>query len=336
MSDGAGQSDLLDQINEVAREARALIEAAEGPSELERARLQTLGRKGSLSALLKLPGQASSPEERKALGQALNGAKRELQALIEERRGALGATAGGGLAADVSLPGRREEHGGLHPLSVVEREVLRVMGALGFEVAEGPEVEDEFHNFIALNIPPHHPARDAEENFYLEDELLLRSQTSTVQIRTLQATQPPVRIVAPGRVFRPDTVDATHHYMFHQVEGLAVEEGLSMRDLKATLLLFFRGLFGEDVGLRLRPSFFPFTEPSAEVDVYFPDKQSWVEIGGCGMVDPAVFEAVDIDPERYQGFAFGLGLERIAMRHFQVPDIRAFTDNDVRFLRHLA
>lgn len=214
---------------------------------------------------------------------------------------------------------------------------------MGFEVVEGPEIEDEFHNFNALNIPPNHPARSEADNFYLSDDLLLRSQTSTVQIRMMETRKPPLRIIAPGRVYRPDTVDASHHYMFHQLEGLAVDRGLTMKDLKTTLVLFFSGLFGEDVEIRLRPNFFPFTEPSAEVDVACTfckgegcstcQNKGWIEMGGCGMVDPNVFAAVGIDPEEYTGFAFGLGIERLAMRRYGIPDIRLLTENDVRFLK---
>ncbi len=206
---------------------------------------------------------------------------------------------------------------------------------LGFEETEGPEIEDEFHNFVALNIPAGHPARDEKDNFYVDEGRLLRTQTSTVQIRTLETRPLPLRIVALGRVYRPDTVDATHHYMFHQIEGLAVDKGLTLADLKATLLEFMRALYGPEVGIRLRPSFFPFTEPSAEIDVEFPGR-GFVEIGGSGMVDPNVFEAVGVDPEVWSGFAFGLGIERLAMRRFGVPDIRRFTECDARFLRQLA
>ena len=326
----------VDEIRAEVAACRALLDEAAQGGDLERARQQVFGRKGALTAAMKILGRAE-PGDRRELGQLLNRSKQELQAHCDALLAASKKDAPADAVAgeDVTLPGRRSGRGALHPLTQIEREILRVFGALGFEVAEGPEIEDEFHNFIALNIPEDHPARDEGDNFYLDSGQLLRSQTSTVQIRTMQEREPPIRIVAPGRVFRPDAVDATHHYMFHQVEGLAVDKGLSMKDLKATLLLFFRGLFGDDVGLRLRPSFFPFTEPSAEVDVFFPDKDSWVEIGGCGMVDPAVFEAVDLDPDVWTGFAFGLGLERIAMRHFRIPDIRLFTENDSRFLTNL-
>ena len=217
--------------------------------------------------------------------------------------------------------------------------ILDVFGRMGFEVAHGPEVEDEWHNFNALNIPADHPARDPVDNFYMggsEDDVtrLLRTQTSTVQIRTMEAHKPPLRIVAAGRVYRPDTHDATHYSMFHQVEGLCIDEGVSMVDLKTSLMQFARAMFGPEAEARMRPSFFPFTEPSAEVDmkITVKGKTQWMEIGGCGMVDPAVLEAVGIDPERYTGFAFGLGVERIAMRRYGIADIRWMYENDARFL----
>ena len=310
--------------------AQDALRAADSTENLARARNAALARLGALMELLK-----SAPrDEKPRIGAALNAAKGALLAAASEREQEL-ASGAQAPSMDITLPGVAMQQGSLHPLSQMERRVVEALRHLGFSVADGPEVEDEFHNLIALNIPEDHPARDPADNFYLAGvPWLLRSQTSTVQIRTMQGGQPPFRVCAPGRVFRPDEVDATHHWMFHQVEGLAVDEGLSMADLKGTLLLFFRTLFGNDVELRLRASFFPFTEPSAEVDVFFPGR-GWVEMGGCGMVDPAVFAAVGLDSTRWSGFAFGLGLERLAMRHFGVPDIRHFTDNDVRFLRQV-
>ncbi len=327
--------DPLEIIADVGAACRQAILDAGDASALVHVRHEVLGRNGRVAALMDLL-QTAPREEKRDLGQALNRLKAELTALYDGRAAALGAGDGADARReDVTVPGRPQRAGALHPLTRVEREVVRVFATLGFEVTEGPEIEDEFHNFVALNIPPHHPARDESENFYLEGvPHLLRSQTSTIQIRTMERRKPPIRVCAPGRVYRPDEVDATHHYMFHQVEGLAVEKGLTMADLKATLLLFFRGLLGDDVEVRMRPSFFPFTEPSAEVDVRFPGR-GWVEAGGCGMVDPAVFQAVGIDALEWSGFAFGLGLERIAMRRYGVPDIRLFTENDVRFLRQL-
>jgi phenylalanyl-tRNA synthetase alpha chain len=217
-------------------------------------------------------------------------------------------------------------------------ELTELFGRMGFAVAAGPEVEDEFHNFIALNIPRQHPARDPLDNFYLnsapstQHSALLRTQTSTVQIRVMETQQPPIRVVIPGRVYRPDTHDATHLSMFHQLEALVVDKGVTMVDLKSTVMQFVKAYFGQDTKVRFRPSFFPFTEPSAEVDVYFEDRQRWIELGGCGMVHPNVFKAVDIDPEEYSGWAFGFGIERIAMRKYGIEDIRLFVENDVRFL----
>lgn len=328
--------DPLETIQTVGEACRQALLDAEDVASLQAARQEVLGRKGRFVALTDLIKTA--PKERKGqVGQAVNGLKKELAELVEQRQGELGVSAatGGVSSIDVTLPGTAPAVGALHPLTKIERHLVRVLASLGFEVTEGPEIEDEFHNFEALNIPSHHPARDESENFYLRGlPHLLRSQTSTVQIRTMEAESPPIRVCAPGRVFRPDTVDATHHYMFHQVEGLAVDRGITMVDLKTTLLIFFKALFGDDVELRLRPSFFPFTEPSAEVDVHFGEK-GWVEIGGCGMVDPNVFRSVGIDPDEWTGFAFGLGIERLAMRQFAVPDIRYFTENDVRFLKQL-
>ncbi|NRA95968.1 MAG: phenylalanine--tRNA ligase subunit alpha [Planctomycetes bacterium] len=328
--------DPLETIQTVGEACRQALLDAEDVASLQAARQEVLGRKGRFVALTDLIKTA--PKERKGqVGQAVNGLKKELAELVEQRQGELGVSAatGGVSSIDVTLPGTAPAVGALHPLTKIERHLVRVLASLGFEVTEGPEIEDEFHNFEALNIPSHHPARDESENFYLRGlPHLLRSQTSTVQIRTMEAESPPIRVCAPGRVFRPDTVDATHHYMFHQVEGLAVDRGITMADLKTTLLIFFKALFGDDVELRLRPSFFPFTEPSAEVDVHFGEK-GWVEIGGCGMVDPNVFRSVGIDPDEWTGFAFGLGIERLAMRQFAVPDIRYFTENDVRFLKQL-
>lgn len=327
--------DLLAQVEEVVSGCKAQIEAASDAAALDTAKNETLGRQGRMAGLMELLKTAPN-EAKRTLGQRLNAAKKEVQEVFDARQGSLGSSgAASGPAVDLSLPGIRPALGARHPLKRIETRVVDVLASLGFEVAEGPEVEDDFHNFIALNIPEDHPARDAGDNFYLKGlPYLLRSQTSTVQIRTMETAEPPLRICAPGRVFRPDEVDATHMFMFHQVEGLAVDRGLTIRDLKGTLLKLFRSLFGDDVEIRLRPSFFPFTEPSAEVDVYFPGR-GWIETGGCGMVDPAVFEAVNLDPDEWSGFAFGLGLERIAMRQLGVPDIRLFTENDVRFLGSL-
>jgi len=352
---------LLDAVSE--------IEVAPDEEALEQLRVRYLGRSGVLRALIgkiaELPASG-----RAAAGKRLNEIKVSLESKIESRRAVLRAKPPPRAFFDVTLPGVPIGRGSLHPLTLVTEELLAVFGKLGFRLARGPEVETEFYNFEALNIPRDHPARDREENFFLveridpararvrtegpmagfsrapeADSLLLRSQTSTVQIRVLTRERPPVRVVAPGRVFRPDTVDATHHFQFHQIEGLAVDEGISFADLKTVLVLFAKELFGERQQVRLRPSFFPFTEPSGEVDFlcWFCGgsgcptcKQAgWIEMGGCGMVDPNVFEAVGVDPERYTGFAFGIGIERLAMLKYGVRDMRLFTENDVRFLEQL-
>jgi len=236
----------------------------------------------------------------------------------------------------MTLPGRRPRVGHRHIISQTIEEITEIFARMGFTVAYGPEVEDAWHSFDALNIPPANPARDPLDTFYIGPDTILRSHTSTVQVRVLETTPPPVRVVAPGRCYRPDTMDATHTFMFHQVEGLYVDEGVSMSDLKSDLEVFCKAYFGPEVRTRLRPSFFPFTEPSGEVDLLFhyPDgSEGWIELGGCGMVDPNVLEAVGCDPERYTGYAWGLGIERMVMRKHNIPDIRLLFQADVRFLR---
>ena len=233
---------------------------------------------------------------------------------------------------DVTLPGIAPRLGHRHPLTQTADELIDLFGRFGFRVARGPEVEDIHHNFDALNIPPAHPARDPLDNFYLSEATMLRSQTSTVQIRVMEAQPPPVRVIAIGRVYRPDTVDATHSFMFHQIEGLMVDRGVTMADLKTVLRLFARSYLGEEVQIRFRPSFFPFTEPSVEVDMLWHGGDRWVEMGGAGMVDPNVFRSVGYDPEEVTGFAFGLGIERLCMRRHGIDDIRLLYQNDIRFL----
>ena len=329
-------------IDDMKKQALADLDCVSDAAALEAWRIRYLGRKGPVQDLMKelknLP-----KEEKPVFGQLVNKLKVELKDAHAAAREKLGSVPKAGeRPVDVTLPGIAPLVGTRHPITQMMEEMISCMKSLGFEVAEGPEIEDEFHNFNALNIPEDHPARSEADNFYLSRNQLLRSQTSTVQIRVMESRRPPLRIIAPGRVYRPDTVDASHHYMFHQIEGLAVDRHLTMRDLKATLMQFFAGLFGEDLDIRLRPNFFPFTEPSAEVDVACPfcrgkgcatcQQKGWIEMGGCGMVDPNVFRAVGYDPEVYTGFAFGLGIERMAMRRFGIPDIRYLTENDVRFL----
>ena len=319
------------------------IDAAGTAEDLKEVRNRYLGRKrgqikDALAYISKVPAEA-----RGAFGKMVNVAKGELQKAIREREGGLEATgAAKAPAVDITLPGERPARGSIHPITRTFRDIARSFERLGFSWVSGPEVETARYNFDGLNIPAGHPARDREENFMITPDVLLRTQTSTVQVRVMEGRQPPIRVVAPGRVYRPDTVDATHHFMFHQVEGLMVDEGVSFSDLKTVLDLFARDFFGPKTEMRLRPSFFPFTEPSAEMDITclfcagkgcsVCKRTGWIEVAGCGMVDPAVLEFVEIDPERYTGFAFGLGADRLAMIRHRINDIRLFTENDVRFL----
>lgn len=316
--------------------ATAFAAVADAPS-LEAARVEFAGAKsGRLKAAQKLLGGIDAADK-PAAGKLFNDAKGAVTALLEAAQDRLTGTATQALEpVDVTLPGEPVRLGHFHPITQTIRRVQEIMGRLGFESVDGPEVEDQWHNFDALAIPPEHPARDPLDNFYLAtaraaDPLLLRSQTSTVQIRVMENREPPLRIVSLGRVYRPDTADATHYPMFHQVEGLLVEPGITMAHLKSVLRLFASSFLGGDVHVRFRPSFFPFTEPSVEVDMEWGGR--WIEMGGAGMVDPAVFKAVGYDPDVVSGFAFGLGVERIAARRYGVDDIRDFYRNDVRFLR---
>ncbi len=326
---------LLEDLEALEARARADIDAVGDADALERFRITYLGSRGAVKdamARLKEVPRADKP----AAGKRANEVKNAIQALYDAAKPSVGAAAGAaGARTDVTLPGTDLRIGRPHILTQTIGEITEVLGRMGFDVAYGPEVEDEWHNFIALNIPASHPARDELDNFYITPGVLLRSMTSTIQARVMEKTAPPVRVTAVGRCYRPDTVDATHHFMFHQVEGLYVDRDVSMADLITCLDQFCKAYFGHEVHTRLRPSFFPFTEPSAEVDMLFhrPDGTTeWIELGGCGMVDPNVLAACDIDPETYTGYAFGLGIERMAMRKHGIPDIRLFTENDVRFL----
>jgi phenylalanyl-tRNA synthetase alpha chain len=336
------------RVEAVAGEARAAIGRAASSSELESLRVKYLGRSGALTQILKSLGTLPA-EERPLVGAAANEAKRELESLLDARLAeALEAERRRQrerARPDLTLPGRRPPRGSLHPLTRVRDEIVSVFMGLGFSVAEGPQIETDFYNFEALNIPRDHPARDMQDTFYLSQETLLRTHTSPVQIRTMRAQAPPVRIIVPGVVYRRDA-DITHSPMFHQVEGLAVDVNVTMADLKGTLELFARELFGARSKIRFRPSFFPFTEPSAEVDVVCflcggvgcrVCKQSgWLEILGSGMVHPNVLRNVGYDPEAVTGWAFGMGIERIAMLKYGVDDLRLFFENDLRFLRQFA
>ena len=320
--------------------ARALerLQNAEDLTALEEARVQLLGKKGELTAILKTMGQLS-PEERPVMGQMAN----EVRAAIEEKLAARGAALKAAMAEqklkmetiDVTLPGKPVREGHRHPLNLVLDEIKEIFLGMGFDVVSGPEVELDYYNFEALNLPPDHPARDTQDTFYITDKVLLRTQTSPVQIRTMEQRKPPIRIIAPGRVYRSDAVDATHSPIFHQIEGLVVDEGITMSDLKGCLETVIKRLYGEDSVVRFRPHHFPFTEPSAEVDVQccrICKGEGWIEILGCGMVHPKVLAGCGLDPEKYSGFAFGIGLERIVMRRFAVDDMRLFYENDTRFL----
>ncbi|MCP4758553.1 MAG: phenylalanine--tRNA ligase subunit alpha [Planctomycetes bacterium] len=324
---------MLAELDTTESAALADLEAAGDAAALEAWRIEWLGSKGRLKSLMGRMKDVD-PGDRPAFGQRMNAMKKLLEAAFAERKAA-GDAAPSGPAIDVTEPGIPMGLGQRHIISRTIAEILEVFARMGFESATGPEVEDEWHNFTALNVPESHPAREPIDNFYLDGGGMLRSQTSTVQIRVLETTPPPVRIVAAGRVYRPDTHDATHFSMFHQVEGLWVDRGVTMVDLKSALLGFAHAYFGEEAEVRMRPSFFPFTEPSAEVDMKMRIKGQWqwVELGGCGLVDPNVLTAVGLDPEEWSGFAFGLGVERIAMRKYGIADIRWLFENDARFLR---
>ncbi len=326
---------MLEQFEQAAGQALAELEQVRDLKALEDFRIRYLGRKGLIMQLLSEVGRLPREEKPRA-GQLANRAKNEVTAAFEHRKKVLEeAQKRTREIIDVTVPGVPLLLGKPHVITQTISELLDIFGRMGFGVAYGPEVEDEWHNFVALNIPPEHPARDPLDNFYIEDNVLLRSQTSTIQIRVMERTKPPIRVVAPGRVYRPDTVDATHMFMFHQLEALVVDEGVTMVDMKTTIEQFIHVFFGADTQWRFRPSFFPFTEPSAEVDLLLTDKTGnarWVEMGGCGMVDPNVFDAVGIDSEKYTGWAFGFGIERLAMRKYEIPDIRWLTENDLRFL----
>jgi phenylalanyl-tRNA synthetase alpha chain len=318
----------------------ASLAAIREAGELEEFRIKYLGRKGLLTLLMRQLGQVD-PAERPWLGQLANEIRKELETGFEARQQAVSGAAVPTRQFDPTLPGRRLPFGRLHPVTQVMEEVCGIFEGLGFAVAEGPDVEVDYYNFEALNIPPHHPARDMHDTFYVNETLLLRTHTSPMQIRAMEKQQPPLRMIAPGKVYRCDS-DITHTPMFHQVEGFLVDRRVSFADLKGVLTIFAAKMFGEDSALRFRPSFFPFTEPSAEVDVACVicggkgcrvcKETGWLEILGAGMIDPEVFKAVGYDPEEYSGFAFGLGIERIAMLKYGINDIRLFYENDLRFL----
>jgi phenylalanyl-tRNA synthetase alpha chain len=328
----------VSQVTELQQRALAEIEASGDLRALDELRVRYLGKKGEVTAQLKALG-AMEPEQRKAFGQAVNALRDRLNQAISERRAALEAQALKqkllSERVDVTLPGRGEHRGGLHPVTMAMERAIAIFTKLGFDVATGPEVEDDHYNFEALNFPPHHPARDKHDTFYFGDGRLLRTHTSPVQIRVMERGEPPFRIIAPGKVFRSDS-DQTHTPMFNQIEGLLIGEGVSMADLKGVLHTFVNAFFERSLAMRFRPSYFPFTEPSAEVDIGWEKtggEPGWLEILGCGMVHPNVLRACDVDPEQNTGYAFGMGVERLAMLRYGVSDIRQFFENDLEFLR---
>ena len=331
----------MDPLDTVLSQPLDQIAAAATLEALDALRVGLLGRSGSITEQLKQLGKLP-PEERKARGERINQAKERVAAAIAARRAQLERLAlDARLAAervDVTMPGRGSEPGTLHPVTRTLERIGAIFQRLGYQLASGPEIEDDYHNFEALNFPPHHPARAMHDTFYFGDGRLLRTHTSPVQIRAMKGRQPPLRVIAPGKVYRSDS-DHTHSPMFHQVEGLLVDESSNFGDLKGTLAQFVGAYFERDFEMRFRPSYFPFTEPSAEVDIRWEradGSSSWLEVLGCGMVHPKVLRECGIDPERYTGFAFGLGVERFAMLRYGVSDLRAFFDNDLRFLRQFA
>ncbi|MBV7314385.1 phenylalanine--tRNA ligase subunit alpha [Shewanella sp. NIFS-20-20] len=323
----------MQQLTEIVEQAIATIDATNDLKALDEIRVDYLGKKGKITDMMKLMGTLS-PEEKPLFGQKVNVAKQQVQQALSQKLERLkSAELETKLAAeqiDVTLPGRTLVNGGLHPVTRTIERIESFFGELGFSVKHGPEIEDDFHNFDALNISEHHPARADHDTFYFNPKLMLRTQTSGVQIRTMENEQPPLRIISPGRVYRND-YDMTHTPMFHQVEGLLVDEHVNFAELKGILHDFLRNFFEQDLEVRFRPSYFPFTEPSAEVDV--KGKNGWLEVLGCGMVHPNVLRSVGIDPEKYSGFAFGMGVERLAMLRYGVNDLRAFFENDLRFLK---
>ncbi|MEY8203512.1 MAG: phenylalanine--tRNA ligase subunit alpha [Bermanella sp.] len=326
----------MENLQELVSAALANVDHAQGVQALDQVRVDYLGKKGQITALLKTLGKLSK-EERPLAGAKINEAKQQVEVAIAAKKSLLeAAELNKKLASetvDITLPGRGQKTGGLHPVTRTLQRIESFFNSAGYNVEVGPEVEDNFHNFDALNIPAHHPARAMHDTFYFDAQTLLRTHTSPVQIRTMEKQEPPIRIICPGRVYRCDS-DLTHTPMFHQVEGLLVDKNVSFADLKGTVQQFLRVFFeDEELNVRFRPSYFPFTEPSAEFDIeWAASKTGWLEVGGCGMVHPNVLTASGVDPEKYMGFAFGLGVERLAMLRYGVSDLRMFFENDLKFL----
>ncbi|RHO52278.1 phenylalanine--tRNA ligase subunit alpha [Ruminococcaceae bacterium AM07-15] len=336
---------MKEQLNQILSQALGQVSSVTSQQELEAARVKFLGKKGELTGILRGMGKLSA-EERPVIGQLANEVRAQIEQAIEKAQQDMAQRL---IAAklekeqiDVTMPGQKVLLGKQHPLNTVLHELYDIFTGMGFSIAEGPEVEYDYYNFEALNIPKNHPARDTQDTFYINDNIVLRTQTSPMQVRTMEKQRPPIRIIAPGRVYRSDAVDATHSPVFHQIEGLVVDKGITMGDLKGTLEVFAKRLYGEDTGVRFRPHHFPFTEPSAEMDVTcfkchgkgcpLCKGEGYIEILGCGMVHPKVLRGCDIDPEVYSGFAFGIGLERIVMQRYKIDDLRLFYENDLRFL----
>lgn len=333
------------QLEEIRKAAAAALEDAESAQQIEEARIKYLGKKGELTAILKQMGKLSA-EERPIIGQLANEIRADIEGKIAEKSAEIKKNELEkrllGEKIDVTMPGKLPAIGHKHPLSIVLDEIKEIFMGMGFDVAEGPEVEYDYYNFEALNIPKDHPARDTQDTFYINDNIVLRTQTSPMQIRFMENHEPPLRMIAPGRVFRSDAVDATHSPLFNQIEGLVVDKGISMADLKGTLETFSKRLYGENTRIRLRPHHFPFTEPSCEIDVScfkcggkgcpMCKGEGWIEILGGGMVHPKVLKNGGVDPEKYSGFAFGIGLERLVMFRFNIDDMRLLYENDLRFL----
>ena len=336
---------MKEQLNQILSQALGQVSSVTSQQELEAARVKFLGKKGELTGILRGMGKLSA-EERPVIGQLANEVRAQIEQAIEKAQQDMAQRL---IAAklekeqiDVTMPGQKVLLGKQHPLNTVLHELYDIFTGMGFSIAEGPEVEYDYYNFEALNIPKNHPARDTQDTFYINDNIVLRTQTSPMQVRTMEKQRPPIRAIAPGRVYRSDAVDATHPPVFHQIEGLVVDKGITMGDLKGTLEVFAKRLYGEDTGVRFRPHHFPFTEPSAEMDVTcfkchgkgcpLCKGEGYIEILGCGMVHPKVLLGCDIDPEVYSGFAFGIGLERIVMQRYKIDDLRLFYENDLRFL----
>lgn len=336
---------MKEQLKAISEAAKLAVEACDDKSQIEEIRVKYLGKKGELTAILKQMGSLSA-EERPIMGQLVNEAKQELEELITKKRALIDeADTEAKLKAetlDITMPHKELKVGKLHPLNTVLNDMINIFQSMGFDVVDGPEVETDHYNFECLNVPADHPARDMQDTFYLAENLLLRTQTSAAQIRTMETRKPPIRVICPGRVFRADEVDATHSPVFHQIEGLVVDKGITMCDLKGVLEEFAHEIYGSDTKVKFRPSFFPFTEPSVEVDVTCSEcggkgcrvckGSGWIEILGAGMVHPNVLRSCGIDPDEYSGFAFGIGLDRLTTTRYKISDIRLLFENDKRFL----